>query len=229
MKRIILIFLCLFCIGCEAKYELVINEDLMVKESITGLEDEDFYDQYYKSTKERVIDFMSDTKDEYLEEIGYSKQIVTENDLTGALFVKEFSSLEEYFDRSLAYTQFYENIDYKINNGIVEINLKDQLLLNEDSIERYVIDNCNISIVLPFKVKSNNADYVDKKNNTYTWQLNNEESKDIQIKFDTGKIYEYKESNVDYVSYLLIAILIFGILYLIYYVYEKNNLNNKID
>ena len=229
MKRIILIFLCLFCLGCEAKYELVINEDLSVKESITGLEDENFYDQYYKSTKERVIDFMSDTKDEYLEEIGYSKQIVTENDLTGALFVKEFSSLEEYFKRSLAYTQFYENIDYKINNGVVEINLNNQLLENEDSIERYVIDNCNISIVLPFKVKTNNADFIDKKTNTYTWELNNETGKNIQIKFDTKKIYEYKETNTDYVSYLLIIVLITGMLYLIYYIYNKNKLNNKID
>lgn len=229
MKKLMLLFLCLFCIGCEAKYELAINEDLSVKESITGLEDEDFYNQYYKSTKERVIDFMSDTKDEYLEDIGYSKKIVTENDLTGALFVKKFSSLEEYFKRSLAYTQFYENIDYKINNGIVEINLKDQLLVNEDSIERYVIDNCNISIVLPFKVKSNNADFVNKKTNTYIWELNNEESKDVQIKFDTNKIYEYKEINKDYISYLIIIILIIGGLYLVYYIYNKNSLNNRID
>lgn len=225
-KKLILIILCLFCFGCEAKYELTINEDLTVNEAITGLEDEDFYNNYYKSTKERVISFMTETKDEYLNELGYSKQIVNQGNLTGALFSHKFNSLEEYFEKSQAYSQFYEEINYEMENGIVDIKLENQLLKNEDSIERYDIDNCDISITLPFKVKSNNADSVDKKTNTYTWNLNNEKGKDIKIKFDTNRIYKYKDFNM--APYLISGIVVFcGTI--IFILYRKNKKNNKID
>lgn len=227
MKKIILIFICLFCIGCEARYELKINEDLSVNESITGLETEEFYSNYPKSTKERVISFMSETKDEYLNEIGYSKDIVTEGNLTGALFSKRFGSLKEYFTQSQAYKQFYDGWDYSINDGIVIIELNNQLLRNEDSIERYVIDNCDVSITLPFKVRRSNADSVNKKTNTYTWNLNDKESKDIYIKFDTKQEAKYIDKK--YIGYILIIGLIIGVFYLIYYVYDKREQNNRID
>lgn len=223
-KKIILIFVCLFCIGCEARYELTINEDLTVTESITGLETDTFYNQYYKSTKERVIDFMSETKDEYLNEVGYTKEIVTDNNLTGAKFNKTFSSLKEYFEKSKAYTQFYNDWDYDVKNEVVTINLKNQLLRNEDSIERYVIDNCYVSITLPFYVKDNNADLIN--GNTYTWNLNDTEGKDIYIKFNTSKKNNYKETN--YTSYILLGVLIIGISIVTYIIYNKNKKNNEV-
>lgn len=228
MKKnvIMIILICLFCIGCDAKYELNINEDLTVTENITGLETDTFYNQYSKSTKERVIDFMTDTKEEYLNEIGYTKEIVTEDKLTGAMVSKTFSSIEEYFDKSKAYTQFYENWEHSIKNGIVTIRLKNQLLRNEDSIERYVIDNCDISITLPFKVKKSNADLIFEETNTYTWELNDKESKDIYIQFDTTKTYEYESKN--YISYIIIVILTIGVLIVIYNFYIKNKINNEI-
>ena len=227
MKKImILVFICLFCIGCEARYELNINEDLTVTENITGLETDTFYNQYYKSTKERVIDFMSDTKDEYLDEVGYSKEIVTEDKLTGAKFSKTFSTLEEFFEKSEAYTQFYEEWNYSIKNGVVTIRLENQLLRNEDSIERYVVENCNVSITLPFKVNKNNADSVNKSTNTYIWNLNDIEGKDIYIKFDINKKADYKESN--YSTYLILGGLVIGIIIFIYIIYNKNKLNNEV-
>lgn len=227
MKRIILLIsICLFCIGCEAKYELYINEDLSVTENITGLEDDDFYNNYYNSTKERVIDFMTDTKEEYLNEIGYSKEIVTENYLTGAMMSKTFSTIEEYFEKSEAYTQFYDEWDHSIKNGVVTISLKNQLLRNDDSIERYVIDNCDVSITLPFKVRKSNADLVDRSTNTYTWNLNDHDSKDIYIKFDTKKRFDEKESNV--IFYLVIVCVVTCVAAIIYSMYKKNKINNEV-
>ena len=227
MKKIItLIFLCLFCIGCEAKYELVINEDLTVEESITGLEDNEFYGQYYKSTKERVVGFLTETVDDYLNEIGYLKTFVDYGDLAGALVNKKFSSIDEYFEKSESYTQFYDDWDYTIKNGVVTISLKDQLLRNEDSIDRYVIDTCDVSITLPFKVKKSNANHIDKKTNTYTWNLDDETAQDIYIKFDTTKKANYDNSN--YLSYAIIIIVLIAITALIYYIYDKNKLSNEI-
>ena len=203
MKKIkILILICLFCVGCDAKYELNINDDLSVNENIVGLETDTFYNNYYKSSKERVIDFVSETKKEYLNEVGYSKEIVDIDNMTGAKFSKTFSNLEEYFEKSEAYTQFYENWDYNIKNGVVTIKLENQLLKNDNSLTRYAIDNCTISITLPFEVKKNNADVVDASTNTYTWRLNNVDAKEIYIKFDTNKEANYKKNN--YISYLLI-------------------------
>ena len=227
MKKIILVLVCLFCIGCEAKYNLIINEDLSVNETMTGLETESFYNQYPRSTKERVIDFMSETNDEYLNEEGYLKEIVTEDSLTGAAFSKKFSSIEEYFEKSQAYTQFYDDWEHTIKNGIVTISLKDQLLRNEDSIERYVIDECNVSITLPFKVKKSNADEIDEETNTYIWNLNDSEGKDIYIKFDTTKKSSYKENN-DYIVYIIGIIFVAVVFVLAYTIYTNNKKNNEI-
>lgn len=226
-KIIILVFMCLFCVGCQAKYQITINDDLTVNEDITGLEDESFYDNYYKSTKERVISFMTETKDEYLNEIGYSKQIVSYGDLTGALFSHKFSSIEEYFEKSEAYTQFYDKWHHEIKDGVVTISLENQLLRNEDSIERYVIDECEVSITLPFKVKKSNADSVNKNTNTYTWNLTDDESKDIYIKFDTNKIATNKENK--YIDYLIIGVIFIVIGFVITVIYKKSKLNNSID
>lgn len=225
-KVIILIFICLFCIGCEAKYELTINEDLTVDENITGLEDNEFFGKYYKSTKERVVGFLTETVDDYLNELGYVKTFIDEGDLAGALVSKKFSSIEEYFEKSQSYTQFYDDWDYSIKNRIVTISLKDQLLRNEDSIDRYVIDTCEVSITLPFKVKKSNASHIDKNTNTYTWNLNDKEAKDIYIKFDTTKKASYDNSN--YLSYTIIIIVLIAITVLVYYIYDKNKLNNEI-
>jgi len=225
-KKILLILIFMFCMGCEARYELVINKDLSVTEDMIGLESEEFYNNYYNSTKERVIGFMTETSDEHFNEVGYTKKIVTEDNLTGAKVSKNFSTLDEYFEKSKAYTQFYENWDHTIKNGIVTISLENQLLRNEDSIERYVIDNCKISITLPFKVKKSNADNVDKKNNTYIWELNADESKDIYIKFDTKKEVSYDQVN--YTSYMVVGCAFCCILIVIYIFYNKHKLNNKV-
>lgn len=225
-KKIILIFICLFCIGCEAKYELHINKDLSVTENMIGLENDTFYDNYYNSTKERVISFMTETKDEHLNEVGYTKEIVTENDLTGAKVSKKFSTLEEYFEKSQAYTQFYEEWKHTVKNGIVTISLKNQLLRNEDSIERYVIDNCYVSITLPFKVKKSNADNVDNKTNTYSWKLNDHEAKDIYIKFDINKEASYKQVN--YIPYIIVSCVFICVFIIVYVFYKKYKLNNIV-
>lgn len=225
-KLIILIVLSFFCFGCEARYQLTINEDLSVEEEIVGLETESFYENYPKSTKARVIDFITEKKDEYLNEVGYSKKIVVEEDLTGAIASKKFSSLEEYFEQSKAYTQFYENWEHSIENGVVTLKMQDQLLRNENSIERYVIDNCTVSITLPFKVKKSNADNVDKKSNTYTWDLDDQSAKDIYIKFDSKNKYVYKENN--YIKYIFLVIGLIAIISIVYIIYNKNKQNNKI-
>lgn len=227
MKKIlILVFLCLFCVGCEAKYELIIDKDLTVQENITGLEDDAFYNNYPKSTKERVIGFMTETKNEYLNEIGYEKNIVNIGDLTGATFSKEFSTIEEYFGKSQAYTQFYENWSYEIKEDIITISLENQLLKNNDSIERYVIDDCEVSITLPFKVKKNNADSINKKTNTYTWELNGSKGKDIYIKFDKTEFASYKENK--YIDYIIIGLILLVIGIVITIVYNKNKKNNEV-
>ena len=67
-KKIILILLLFLCFGCKAKYNILINPDLSVEENIIGLENEEFYERYYKSTKERVINFVVYTVNDYLEE-----------------------------------------------------------------------------------------------------------------------------------------------------------------
>lgn len=225
-KIIIIIILSLCCFGCKAKYQLTINEDLSVLEEIVGLESDSFYENYPKSTKSRVIDFIIETKKDYLNEVGYSKKNIIEDELTGAKVNKKFTTLEEYFEKSKAYTQFYDSWVHKIENGIVTIDLQNQLLRNENSIERYLIDECDVIITLPFKVIRSNADSIDKKTNTYTWNLNDQTQKKIYLKFDSQQFYVYKESK--YTKYGIIIAFVILIIIISYLIYKKNKKNNKI-
>ena len=61
-KNALLIMILLFLVGCEARYNITINEDLTVDESIVGLENNEFYERYYNSSKERVINFVISLK-----------------------------------------------------------------------------------------------------------------------------------------------------------------------
>lgn len=225
MKKIfILCVLSLLLFGCKAEYSIKINEDLSVDETIIGLEDEEFYSKYYKSTKDRVIDIVTIRNEEYLKKFNYTKEKVVEGVYTGAKATTTFSDLQSYFNSSEAYKQFYSEWKHSIENGIVTIELKDKFEKNGNCLDRYIIDNCDVSISLPFKVVKNNADNYDKNTNTYTWYIDIDEPKDIYIKFDTTKVAK----DMSYITYIGIgSIFIVAVFILIKVYINKSEKANK--
>lgn len=222
MKKIILLVIFVFlCFGCEARYNITINEDLTVEESIVGLEDEAFYNKYNKSTKDRIMDFVIATKEEYLNKNDFDKEKVIEEKLTGLRVSKKYNSIDEYFEKSIAYEQFYENFKHEIKGDIITINLDEKLDKNGNSLNRYVVDKGEVSLILPFKVVKHNADKVENK--TYIWSVNSSNDKNINISFDISK----KAGEHKLATYLIIATILFALVLVMLFVRNKRKNSNR--
>ena len=89
-------------------------------------------------------------------------------------------------------------------------------------------DKVELSITLPYKVISHNADKVYK--DTYTWYLEkDQELRTIKIKFDTSSkkgSFNFFNFNIKY-TYIALAIFIVIIISMIAMVYINNKKNNR--
>ena len=109
MKKILLILFSVFIItGCTAHYELKINDDLSIEETIIGLESDEFYNNYFNSSKERVVDFVMATQMDYLKENKYDIKNITKDLMYGSKVTKKYANLDEFQSNSIAYKQFYQ-------------------------------------------------------------------------------------------------------------------------
>lgn len=220
-KNILLIMFIFLCFGCEVRYDITINEDLSVDENITGLEDDEFYSKYNKSSKDRVMNFVIATKEDYLNTNGFYKEKVLEEELSGLKVSKKYNSIDEYFKNSIAYQQFYKELKHETKGDIVTINLDDKLDKNGNSLDRYMVDTGKVSITLPFKVVSHNADKVEDK--TYIWNVNSSNSQKINISFDTSK----KAAENKLVTYLILTAIVIVVVGIILFVLKKRKNINK--
>lgn len=226
MKKIyIVLFIILICCGCTAKYDLKINKDLSVSESITGLENDKFYN-YFSVPKSKVIDLTVAPYRSYLEVQKYSRNEFSENSLYGATFSKKYNSLDDYVKYSSIYRQYFDNLDIKNDNNIISISVDNPLGANANFSNRIIVDEGTISIVVPFKVLENNADKVDKRNNVYYWNFNSSKANKIFIKFDSKKNADGGNLNFK-VAIVSIVILSLGI-FVVYRIYRKKN-NQRND
>lgn len=226
MKKIFLIILILtLCFGCTANYNLKINEDLTVEENITGLENDEFYNRYYHSTKSHVVDFVMATKEDYLKQQNYNMKETSKENLYGATVSKTYSSIEDYYNNSKAYLQYYDSWNIENKSGIITISLKDKLSKNGNSLDRYMVDDGTVSITLPFEVIDNNADKYNRKNNTYTWNVDSSNDKEIFIQFDSKKLLSEKFNFIYPIVFIVIA---FVALFLILFFVKKNKYRNQV-
>lgn len=222
-KLFLIIFIVFMCFGCKASYELKINDDLSIDEKITGLEDDEFYSKYYKSTKSRVVNFVLATKQEYLDNLNFKVVKFSEDKLYGAYAKKKYSSIDDYLANSLAYQQYYEKMNIINNDGIIEISTDNKLNRNTQDFRRYVVDEGTVSITVPFKVLDNNADR--HSNSTYIWDVDSGSGKNIFIKFDSKKINNNNKYDIIIFGIVCLVVII-GIVFLIK-IYQRKQLTRN--
>ena len=77
MKKIVFLVLSIFLItGCSVKYNLVINEDLSITEEAKLTGTNDFFANYYKTTKKNVLKTQLEQYQDILNEKGYTYKLV---------------------------------------------------------------------------------------------------------------------------------------------------------
>ncbi len=222
IKRLLLLSSLMLITGCTAKYNLIINDDLSVSDEITASETIKYYDENYSLyDRNTAITNLWDNMSSIFDYSRHYTYKINDNN-TGIVAVSEYSSLQDYINRNSIYKQYFEKIDFSLNDDIITIKTSgDFYPYVEQDPERFPIDSFSLNIKLPFKVLNSNADLID--GNTYTWHINKDtKEKSIYLEFDSSK----KVASVDYkmlITITVIILLIIGI-----YIYY-NKLINKGD
>ena len=219
MKKIMLLFISILLLtGCSVKYNLIINEDLSVTEEASMTGTESFFSNYYKTTKAKVLNSFIDIYKDVLEEHKYTYKLV--NDKIPYVEVKNnYDSVTNYINNSLLFNGYFDEIKYTEDGNIKKIETIGFNDNNPDDPDRFVVKELVISIKCPFKVLNHNAKDVDKKTNTYYYELNKENDK-IMIEYDTASNFN---PNADLIKILLICLVgIIGLWIAIVVLNKKN-------
>jgi hypothetical protein len=205
MKKIVILIITLFLItGCSVKYSVVINEDLtMVEEAkLTGTDD--FFADYYKTTRTNVLKSILEVYQDKLDENNYQYELVEDKTKPYVILTKKYDNGNDYVTNSLLFNKYFEEVKYSEDGNIKKIETIGYNGDIPDDQDQFSIRELEISIKCPYKVKNHTAKRVDKETNTYYYELNDENNK-ILLEYDTSTKFN---PNSDLIRTLLI---LFGI------------------
>lgn len=220
-KKIFILLLLLLCVGCRSNYSIKIDKDGKVETSAYLTESKEFFDGYAHSSTGRVISFILEPYLDKLNSNNYEVNNSLGNENSGVIIKKTFNDWDSYIKDDILYSQFTDNIDYKKNGSIVKLKIKGKLSSDAQNQSKIPVKEGNITIELPFKVKSNNADKV--SGNTYLWNLESGVDKEIVLEYDVNKLNKsFKIPGI-----VIFLIIIISILIILFLVYNKISVDRK--
>ena len=209
---VLIAVLLVFITGCDVEYNVNINRDLSVEESFTAVTDNNsLIDRKIYNTNELIESVLSSTSADTKEYL--IKEYLLDNS-SGAKVSRKYSSLAKYVGTLNEYDLFPNKTEYSLNSNILTFKTTvDKLYKSEEYVLLTYDITSKVNIKIPFEVTYHNADSVDLKTNTYTWNVNNtEENKEQTIMFtaDTSKKkYDFTEIiKVLSVIAVLVAIIV---------------------
>ena len=205
-KIILVLIMILFCAGCKVKYNIKINDDGTVEETMVASETPDFYEEYEHTSTGKVISRILEQYSDILNEKKYDVETnIYVNVDSGATLKKKYDSFNDYVGNSILYTQFTDKIDYSEDGDTITIKAKGKFSTSEQNQDYFYVDEGTIVITVPYKVLDNNADKV--QGNTYVWNFNKEsnEEKEIKLVYSKSKL---SNMNIDYSVIIVIGVLI---------------------
>lgn len=207
MKKIFMLLIFLFILtGCSVKYNLTINEDLTITEEAKLTGTEDFFKDFYKSTKKNVINSQLDSYKSLLDENNYQYEI--KDDSIPYVFVqKKYDSFKEYIDTTLLFNEYFDEVKYTENGNIKRLETVGFNENNPENPDRFDIKELEISIKCPFKVKEHNAKKVDKKTNTYYYDLFKDNK--IVLEYNVSKKFNPNE-EILYKVLMFVGVIVFS-------------------
>ncbi len=202
MKKIILLTLILLLCSCSANYKIVIEDNkiydeinITEKSTIVNSANQEQMDSF----EEQLIDWERDY--DY-----YTRELFTENDLTGYKYTYDFNF--EQYDTLSQISKCYEDFKVTYNNNSFKINTSNDFLCGTyyDN-----IDKLEITITSQYKVLNSNADK--KVDDKYIWIINgsNYRNKPINIEIDLSEESEEKPKrklNIKAIIFITIFILL---------------------
>ncbi len=229
-KKMILIFIFIIMnTACTAEYNLNIDKDLIVEESVS------VKDSIFNIRKQELdVDFFLDLNiDRYKSNNLYSTYMYEKKvDNNNAIVTANMTYLDflSYKNTSALIENLFTNLNIINNGNIYTFEYKVKSLSNIEvfkSTELYssLLDGVDVNIKLPFRVINSNADRFDEDSGIYSWKyIKGESLKDINIEFDISKT---KIGNTEKGLYFLLSFVII-ICAIIGYAFYKYKSNNKV-
>lgn len=229
MKRIKIVIITIFIFlmtGCSVTYDLNINEDLSVDEKVTAKENTISMQTKTNLTGENAVNYLYDMYS--LEGMDFNSY--ERKGYTYGVTNRSFDSLKKYSDNF--YSDIFYNMKVTEKNGKIELYSSQSSPLSKTGSKSLIYDEVDLNITVPFKVISNNADFV--KGDTYTWNIRNKNLKTIRLKFDTKN--KQNSANIKFgksilsIKYSYILLGVFGaiIVAVVVIVIINNKKNNSL-
>ena len=229
IKKLIFFCLIFFITGCSVEYNLTINDDNSINEtviasektkrmeSLTRLKGDSaityLYNMYKRNDKNMKINSTEDGNDTY------------------STVTTTHSSIDDY--SKVFRSDVFNSVNVTRKNGIVTFETIQNNMLGGDTSYPLIYDDITVNITIPFKVTENNADKV--SGSVYTWKINKDEDlKEIKFSYKEGNkrnSLNLKINNKTYnVNYALIvsSVIIVVLLVIFSVVYMKNKKNNVV-
>ena len=207
IKKLLFVFLIIFLLtGCEAVYNIEINDNNYVKDELIVFDSEDAIvtglNKKYKDLFDGIFNTLNlpidDTDTGFTERSTklpgheyYEKEIYSEGNNYGIRYYYHY--LNNTYGKSPIFIPFYHySIDINGTGAILDSGEAAKCYIYE---KEPLLDKLTINVKTNYKVVNNNADSVN--NNIYTWVLtrDNYKSKNIHIEIDKSVKLVNKEDS----------------------------------
>lgn len=193
MKKILIILGCLVFTGCNVEYNVMIDDNLKVVEEAIVMGDDELYESSYRTSRNKVLEGFLDIYGMELEQNSYQYELI-KGENPYVKINRQYNNIGDYIDSSKLFNDYFDKIDYKVDNNIIKIETIGFHHNITDDPERFYVDNLDIAIKLPFKVINHNASNVDEKSNTYYFTLKSQtEDFKLLLEFDSSKKFSYND------------------------------------
>ena len=217
-RKICILLMSTFLIsGCSLEYNLVINDDNTIKETVDILEKNSLIGKSMNEVNEQLDWSLIFSEDETEPGYFYKKEKILGSTQSGLKYSYNFT-VDNFVQETEAFKTCYENYSLKLKEDILEIYASDfkcSLTLGNDY---------DLTINITVNGELINGNFHKRNNNTYIWTFNENTENYISLKVNRA---EYNNSNNNqYLWGILLAtgaLLLVGLIILIAYIKNKNN------
>lgn len=225
----------MFLTGCTIKYDLVIDSNLKVKETISIKEDNSILNVNNKNLEAVPKMFFAQYKSmEDYKSYELIDEIHTDNE-TGAIIESKFSTFEQY-KKSMPYAFLFSKVTVTEAYNYVSVAYTDfnhGFFTNAIDPNKGDVNDIEVNIRFHNKVTEHNAESCNDVTNTCTWRLGKDASTQmVSFTIDTDS-KRYDIIFKDFITNNLVTLIIIGSLALIgivayFSVINKTRSSNKI-
>ena len=234
-KKIFILFITLFLVGCSVDYNLVITDTRAVRENFEVRVNNEMIPEEYSSVNE-FLDYFSSVYRNIEGNESYNIKTRKGNFVSLFRVNRNYFSIRDYINSNSFKSMFndaaiYDEgsyLTFRTSNNIYLEIMQLDFVLDED----YYYEEFNINIKFYNNVVDHNADNFDERNNILTWVVTRENATDhIYFKIDGNVRYGVMIKDIiqtNLIEIIVITGVVGGAIIFVSYASIKAKKNNKI-